>query len=613
MDSKTAPAPPTKQRVGRYEIYGEISSGGMATVHLGRQLGHIGFSRTVAVKRLHPHVAREQEFVEMFLDEARLATRIQDPHVVPTLDVVAEGGELMLVMEYVHGEALSMLLTAASKRKERVDPKVCVSIGAGMLDGLHAAHEAKNERGEPLLIVHRDVSPQNVLVGADGVTRVFDFGIAKAADRLHITQDGSLKGKVAYMSPEQLENEPTDRRSDIWAASVVIWEMLTGKRLFVADSQAALVRMILTRDVPKVSTTGAPAALDRILEKGLSKNPAERWSTAREMALALEDALASAPVRQVAAWVEKCASDALANRAKLLGEVDRLASEERPSGATRVEFKQALANDVASDMLTDDDAPTEKAKKPFGDDSDEGAEVTTVRASNLPPEQVEATVVLASGPPAARPPATAKPKPKATMRMPEGSLVAVPDVPPNALDVTRAKMVFPPGSLPGTPAPTFNPDATVASAAMEAEKQRRSQIVAGAVIFVAIVFIAIGVVRLVGGGKSNAKPDPAASTSTAPSTIVADPMPPAPATPPPVAQDENGSAQGSPPAPPAGVIVGTPPANPTPPAPTPPSPNTGTAIKKPPVGRPTPPAQPPPATAKKCTPLDFDYPACLKR
>ncbi|MBS2015939.1 MAG: serine/threonine protein kinase [Deltaproteobacteria bacterium] len=601
MSAPTAPAGVNKQRVGRYEIYAEISSGGMATVHLGRQLGHIGFSRTVAVKRLHPHVAREQEFVEMFLDEARLATRIQDPHVVPTLDVVAEGGELMLVMEYVHGEALSVLLTAASKRKERVDPRVAVSIGAGMLDGLHAAHEAKNERGEPLLIVHRDVSPQNVLVGADGVTRVFDFGIAKAADRLHITQDGSLKGKVAYMSPEQLENEPIDRRSDIWAASVVIWEMLTGKRLFVADSQAALVRMILTRDVPKVSSTGAPAALDRILEKGLAKDPKARFATAREMALALEDALASAPARQVAAWVERCASDALADRAKLLAEVDRVASEERPSGATRVEFKQALA----ADMLSDEDAPTEQTKKPFADD--EAADVTKVKPAVVTP--VEQTLVLPSGPPAARP----TPTPKATVRMPEGALLPSVAIPPNALDVTRPNFTFPKAKLAEPSDTAARTDRHAKST--EDARQLRSQRIAAVVIVIALVFIVIGVFRLVSGSKAAATADPqgAPGTQATASGTLGEARPP-----PPVAQEENGAAQppaGGPPAPPAGVIVGTPPSPASPPQPPPgATPPAGGAGKKGQgTTKPAAPAAPPAGASKKCTPLDFDYPACLKR
>jgi serine/threonine-protein kinase len=324
----------------------------MASVCFGRQIGAVGFSRVVAIKRLHPHVAREPEFVQMFLDEARLATRIHNAHVVQTLDVVAAGGELLLVMEYVHGEALSKLLTTTARRGERVEPNIAIAIATGILEGLHAAHEARSDRGVPLQIVHRDVSPQNVLVGTDGVARVFDFGIAKAADRLHTTQDGSLKGKLAYMAPEQLENREVDRRADIWAASVVLWEMLAGRRLFVADSQAALSRAVLKREIPLPSSMGLPAKLDAVLARGLARDPNTRFATAREMALALEHALPPAPARMVGSWVERNASEALDARARMLDEVSGRAAEERPSGATRVEVAALIREGNVRDTVT---------------------------------------------------------------------------------------------------------------------------------------------------------------------------------------------------------------------------------------------------------------------
>jgi serine/threonine-protein kinase len=324
----------------------------MASVCFGRQIGAVGFWRVVAIKRLHPHVAREPEFVQMFLDEARLATRIHNAHVVQTLDVVAAGGELLLVMEYVHGEALSKLLTTTARRGERVEPKIAVAIATGILEGLHAAHEARSDRGVPLQIVHRDVSPQNVLVGTDGLARVFDFGIAKAADRLHTTQDGSLKGKLAYMAPEQLENREVDRRADIWAASVVLWEMLAGRRLFVADSQAALSRAVLKREIPPPSSMGLPAKLDPVLARGLARDPNTRFATAREMALALEDALPPAPARMVGSWVERNASEELDARARMLEEVSGRAAEERPSGATQVEVAALIQERNVRESVT---------------------------------------------------------------------------------------------------------------------------------------------------------------------------------------------------------------------------------------------------------------------
>ena len=181
--------------MGRYAIYDAIASGGMARVHLGRLLGPAGFGRTVAIKRLHAQFAENPDFVTMFLDEARLASRVRHPNVVPTLDVVAAEGELLLVMEYVHGEPLSRLLRTLSPRRERIPLRTTCAIVSSLLHGLHAAHEAKNEAGQDLGLVHRDVSPQNVLVGLDGVVRVADFGVAKAVVKAHTTREGELKGK----------------------------------------------------------------------------------------------------------------------------------------------------------------------------------------------------------------------------------------------------------------------------------------------------------------------------------------------------------------------------------------------------------------------------------
>src|SRR3954468_18707128 len=236
--------------VGRYALYAEIAAGGMATVHIGRLLGPVGFARTVAVKRLHPQFAKDPEFVSMFLDEARLAARVQHPNVVATIDVVATDGELFLIMDYVRGESLSKIIRTVRKREGRTPPRIAAAIMCGFLHGLHAAHEAKNERGEPLGLVHRDVSPQNVLVGADGIPRVLDFGIAKAQGRIQVTRDGQIKGKLAYMPPEQLAGKELTRTVDIYASAVVMWEMLTTERLFKGDTEAETLQRILRDPVP---------------------------------------------------------------------------------------------------------------------------------------------------------------------------------------------------------------------------------------------------------------------------------------------------------------------------------------------------------------------------
>ncbi len=310
--------------VGRYVLYDALAAGGMATVHLGRLVGPVGFSRTVAIKRLHDQFALDPDFVPGFLDEARLAARIRHPNVVPTLDVVATEGQLFLVMEYVQGESLSRLLRASSEKKVKVPPRVAIGIMVGALNGLHAAHEAKNEKGEPLAMVHRDVSPQNILVGVDGAPRVLDFGVAKASGRLQTTRSGQLKGKVAYMSPEQLRSESVDRRSDIFSAAIVVWETLTARRLFTGESEGAVLSSVLLTPIvaPSKFAPEIPPALDAIVLKGLERDPAKRWATAQEMANALEDALPPATARQVAEWVDTLASEALALRAKRIAEIE---------------------------------------------------------------------------------------------------------------------------------------------------------------------------------------------------------------------------------------------------------------------------------------------------
>ena len=312
------------QLVGRYALYGALASGGMATVHIGRLLGPAGFSRTVAIKRLHSQFAKDPEFIAMFLDEARLAARIRHPNVVPTLDVVAEADELFLVMEYVHGESLARACRAVAARGERIPARIASAIVVGALHGLHAAHEARDEQGRPLEVVHRDVSPQNVIVGADGVARVLDFGVAKALGRSQQTREGQLKGKLSYMAPEQFRREPLTRGVDVYAASVVLWEVLTGERLNAGDSEAAVVERVLFGAYRPVRdrAPGLPAGIDAVLSKGLARRPEDRFASARELAIALEDCLGAASALEVAAWIGAVAGAALAQRAQVVEAVE---------------------------------------------------------------------------------------------------------------------------------------------------------------------------------------------------------------------------------------------------------------------------------------------------
>ena len=365
--SETEPAPPAVLEFGRYALHGAIASGGMATVHLGRMRTAARVTRTVAIKRMHPHLLAEPDFASMFLDEARVAMRIQHPNVVGTFDVISTETELLLVMDFVLGESLDRLLRKARGAGRPPPVRVVCSVVAGVLSGLHAAHEARDEEGEPLDIVHRDVSPQNVLVGVDGVPRVVDFGVAKAADRLHTTEQGQIKGKLAYMAPEQLALAELDRRADVFAAAAVLWEGLAGQRLFGADNPGATVANVLDKEILAPSTLNAdvPAAVDAIVLRGLSRHRELRFATAREMAAALEEACPPATAREIGEWVEREAGDAVRARAALLADVESRASSEaraipvRVSGSARArrttvgrERPPPLRTDPETDTLT---------------------------------------------------------------------------------------------------------------------------------------------------------------------------------------------------------------------------------------------------------------------
>ncbi len=318
----------TELLAGRYALHGKLAAGGMATIHLGCTVGAVGFARAVVIKRLLQQHVDDRDFVAMFVDEARLAARIRHPNVIPTLDVVAEAGELFLVMEYVHGESLGRLLANAVRADETIPPSIVSAVGIGVLEGLHAAHEATDERGQPMHLVHRDVSPQNVLIGIDGIARVLDFGIAKAQSRIHETNHGELKGKMAYMAPEQIHGGPLDRRTDVFACGVVLWELATRRRLFVGSQAADYLDAILKDEIPPPSKYAPDCKpIDAVILRALERDPAKRYPTAREFALALEDALEPAAPRVVGQWVSASAKATLDERAELVKAVEGVATD----------------------------------------------------------------------------------------------------------------------------------------------------------------------------------------------------------------------------------------------------------------------------------------------
>ena len=335
-------------RFGRYEALLRIGRGGMAEVFAGRVRGEAGFQKLVAVKRMLPHLADDEKFASMFLDEARLAANISSPHVVSTLDLGrSEDGSLYLVMELIIGVTLSSLLRSAAKEGKQIPVGVAVEILAQAAQGLHDAHEARTPAGTPLGIVHRDVSPQNVLIGADGRSRITDFGVARAMLRRTDTTTGELKGKLAYFSPEQVTDSQIDRRSDVFALGIVSWETFTGRRLFKAENPLALLDRITNMPIPPISmfNPDVPDDVDAVVRRAPERQRENRQASTQDFASELRAAsrkhmaLPDRPVMSV--FVQQAAGD----RLKKLEESIRLALDDtcasRPPGGPHSAYPDA--------------------------------------------------------------------------------------------------------------------------------------------------------------------------------------------------------------------------------------------------------------------------------
>lgn len=345
--------PPVGPRtVGRYILHEPIAAGGMATVHLGRLVGPIGFSKVVAIKRLRDDIGADSGGLARLLDEARLTARVQHPNVVSTLDALALDGELFLVMEYVRGAPLSLLFRNEQKRGGRVPVGITAAAIIGALHGLHAAHEARDDNGELLGIIHRDVSPQNIMLGVEGVPHLLDFGVAKATFRLQSTEQGALKGKLGYMAPEQLAGAPAERRVDIHAMGIVLWELLTGQRLFHGEEAGATIRAVMERtpEPPSQLSPEAPPALDAVVLRALEKRAELRFATAREFAAALEGAVTAASQLVVGEYVREVASEHLAHQAALVARAAKADGDE--SGSGRLSLNSAPGNDLPTELHT---------------------------------------------------------------------------------------------------------------------------------------------------------------------------------------------------------------------------------------------------------------------
>jgi serine/threonine-protein kinase len=280
--------------LGRYELLTPIAQGGMATVWAARQSGLHGFRKTVALKTMLPALSHDPQFERMFLAEARLAMRVHHPNVVETLDLGEENGQLFLVMEWVDGESLSMLMKAIENTEERFPMRLALAICAKACRGLHAAHEVTDDDDQPVGIVHRDVSPQNVMISYDGHVKVVDFGVAKSQTELGATQVGQFKGKVPYMAPEQAAGEAIDRRTDIFAMGTLLYRLTTGKHPFIGGTEGLTIANIVggvTPALPSHVNSQYPVELEKIVMRCLEKDPAKRFGDMAKLAQSLDQVL----------------------------------------------------------------------------------------------------------------------------------------------------------------------------------------------------------------------------------------------------------------------------------------------------------------------------------
>jgi eukaryotic-like serine/threonine-protein kinase len=315
--------------LGRYKLLALLATGGMAEIYVARQVGIHGFERLVVVKKILPNLARDKRFLDMFFDEARIAAQLNHPNIVQIYDLGQEGDSYFIAMEYLEGESLGYLVTQSRKTGIHLPADLAAGIIVQVCDGLDYAHKLCDDTGKPLHIVHRDVSPQNIIVLFSGGVKIVDFGIAKATSQMHLTQVGTLKGKVSYMSPEQCMGQPVNAASDVFSLGIVFWEILARRRLFKQENEVTTLQSIVYDEVPAVSSIRpeVPKGLSDIIDCALQKNPANRYKNASEMATAIRGYLrqtgAAAGVQEIASFVDRVFADRARTKRRLLEEIRR--------------------------------------------------------------------------------------------------------------------------------------------------------------------------------------------------------------------------------------------------------------------------------------------------
>ena len=397
---------------GKYELLRKLATGGMGQIFLARPQGSRGLSHLVVVKRLLPHLATDRGFLNMFVDEAKIASRLHHPNIVHIHELGQAQGSHFLVMDYVPGEDLRTLVEFAHAVGKPVLLAVALRVVADAALGLHHAHQAKDGKGKPLGLVHRDVSPPNILVGFDGGTRLIDFGVAKAAGRLQETATGFLKGKYPYMSPEQIDARPVDRRSDVFSLGVVLWELCTRQRLFKGSNELTTARLVSDCSVPPPVRVNRelPKELDRVVLKALQRNLDLRYPDAAAFRAAIEELLTAlglaGTARDVSAYMHELYADRIAaehderQQDMLSGELD----DERSSATLPQPVKTGpLAADRDEDSTIEQTLPADGADVRFAEGAPEVRLTASFAAVPEPPSRwrriaaVVAAILLLGG------------------------------------------------------------------------------------------------------------------------------------------------------------------------------------------------------------------------
>ncbi len=547
-----SPAGGPLQKLGDYRVVDEIGSGGMATVYLARLDRAGGFQRWAALKTVHPHLLEDESFVQMFMDEARVAARINHPNVGAVYDVGHDQTNHWIAMEYLHGEALKDVMQRADEVGALIPPEIGCRIIADAAEGLHAAHELAGANGEKIGLVHRDITPHNLFVTYDGVTKVLDFGIAKFADQANQTQAGILKGKIAYMSPEQLAGESIDRRSDIFGLGVVLWELTTGRRLFRTESDIETFNRVSACVIPRPSTIvpGYPEDLEAVVLKALAKDKSERYRTAREFSRALQSFFLRRGIfvtgDEVATYLRSVFGQRIAERQthlRELGErIDRngaLAPGHAPHSATAVSagamapvtgarlkapshIGQMPLN--AKHTLLGVGAPVETAEPPSTQDYDDDA-ATLMGASPLSmPSDGPTAYAPTSASAFGAAPGSIGGAPRATTMLGTGPLK------PGAI----ATIQLPARDMPNAAAGVDLAPESISTAVSAGQREPNRNLWLG--LAAVAVLVAVGSVTFVGAYLYKKSHQPAVTESKPPVVVPSTPTTPVPAvTPPPVA------------------------------------------------------------------------------